>query len=377
MPSKEETFIRLSFDQRRGLLTDLEDSAAPLQDFNLLALCNSSEKFFGKPATPLRRAFQKKFGYLKKLPDSTCKSLLSRHNVEPNRFRPVTMSSTPTKTTENDSMFSDDSSSEDGTVEEATNMFSSGLKFGTPATTKPSPVVSKPSPASSKIKTPTKSSHRTPPRTPHVGRQLFVGDFGEGTRERPWIVPINPECPERNVAGFFVQPVEKMTHDRYERNGYHIRIVGDANFVKWLATIPEKVDPGLEDRVIQFRKPSVSPFFQNNERYHEDIDCVATKNANNGTVIAIAEVEERKWLYFWLVFPKGTVLDNRVFSPDDNIVRKVVQGLAIPKEEIDVDLEEDEFLGVCLYWRIAEKGGRRIADGSGNSKMSSLFKKKK
>jgi hypothetical protein len=221
MPSIKEKLPKLSFDQRRGLLTDLEDSSSPLQAFSFLELCNSHEKFFGKPATPLRRAFQKKFDYLKRLSDSTYKSVLSRHSVEPNRFRPVTMSSTPTKTTENDSMFSDDSSSEDGTVEEATNMFSSGLKFGTPAATKPPPVASRPSPASSKIKTPKSSHPCTPPRTPHVGRQLFVGDFGfgDGTRERPWIVPVNPECPERNVAGFFVQPVEKMTHDRYERNG--------------------------------------------------------------------------------------------------------------------------------------------------------------
>jgi hypothetical protein len=53
MPSKEEKLPKLSFDQSRGLLTDLEDSALPLQVFNLLKLCNSLEKFFGKPATPL------------------------------------------------------------------------------------------------------------------------------------------------------------------------------------------------------------------------------------------------------------------------------------------------------------------------------------
>jgi hypothetical protein len=247
--------------------------------------------------------------------------------------------------------------------------------FGTPAKTKPSPAAaaSKPSPAS-KIKTP-KSSHHTTPHTPHVGRQLFAGDFGDGTRERPWIVPTNPEYPEQNVAGFFVQPVEKMTHGRYERNDFHIRTGGDTNFKKWLATIPQNVDPFLEDLVVQFCKPSVSPFFKKNKRYHQEIDCVATKNANNDTMIAINEVEERKWLYIWLVFPKGTVLDNHVFSYDNKIVQMEGHGLAIPKEEIDDDLEED-FKGVGLYWRIAKKGGRCIADPSGKSKMSSLFKKK-
>jgi hypothetical protein len=374
--SKEDKLPKLSFDQRRGLLIDLEDSAIPLQALNLLDLCNSSEKFFGKPATPLRRAFQKQFAYLKKLPDKSYKVLLSRHTVEPNRFRSRTMPSTPM----NDSTYSDSSSTDD-TVEEATNMLSS-LKFVSPSKTKPwpvpvaYPVALKPSPAS-KIKTP-KSSHRTPPRTPprtpHVTRQLFAGDSGDGTEERPWIVPVNPEYPERHGHGFFVQPVEKMTCGRYERSGFHIRTVGDTNFEKWNATIPQNVDPGLEDRVIEFRKPSVSSFFQNNEIYHKDIDCLATKNANNSTMVAIDEDKRRHWLYVWLVFPNGTILDNRVFSSDDEIVQMEGHGIEIPKEEIDL---EEDFIGVGIYWRIAEKGGRRIAHHVGPSKMSSLFKSKK
>jgi hypothetical protein len=105
------------------------------------------------------------------------------------------------------------------------------------------------------------------------------------------------------------------------------------------------------------------------------MSTLALKNANNGTMIAIKEVEERKWLYVWLVFPPGTVLDNRVFSSDDEIFQMEGHGLAIPKEEIYDDLEED-FKGVGLYWRIAKKGGRYIADRAGMSKISSLFKKK-
>jgi hypothetical protein len=39
-----------------------------------------------------------------------------------------------------------------------------------------------------------------------------------------------------------------MTHGRYERNGFHIRTVGDTHFEKWLAMIPQNVDPGFEER---------------------------------------------------------------------------------------------------------------------------------
>ena len=171
-----------------------------------------------------------------------------------------------------------------------------------------------------------------------------------------------------------MQPVEKMTLGRYERSGFHIRTVGDTNFEKWNATIPQNIDPGLEDRVIEFRKPSVSSFFQNNEIYHKEIDCLATKNENNATMVAIDEVEERKWLYIWLVFPNGTILDNHILSSDDGIVQMEGHGLVISKEEIDL---EEDFIGMGLYWRIAKKGGRRIAHRAGQSKMSSVFKSKK
>jgi hypothetical protein len=86
--------------------------------------------------------------------------------------------------------------------------------------------------------------------------------FGDDTKERPWQIPVDPEYPEQNVAGFWVQPVEMMTHGRYERSGYHICSMADPEYDLRLTMIPKYADPGLKDRVILIRKPSVSPFFK-------------------------------------------------------------------------------------------------------------------
>jgi hypothetical protein len=357
----------LSFEQRRGLLLELEEVAYPLPDLNLLEICNSSPNFFGAPASFKRRAFQKKFDYWKRLSPQNYKALLKKHNVEINRFRHSTMSKSTKATMDVDDEDDSSGSSGDSTTEGLEERFS-GLKFtATPTKAKPPPTPASRTPNKSRT---SNKSRRTPP----IGKNSLFDLVGDGTKERPWRIPVDPEYPERNVAGFWVQPVETMTFGRYERSGYHIRSMADPNFDLWLATIPRYVDPGLEDRVILIRKPSVSPFFQTkyNQRYHEGIDCVATQNANNGTLIAIDDDEERKYQYFLLIFPKYTVLDNRAFSPDDEIVQMGEHSLKIPKKDIDADCKKD-VRGVGVYWRIADKGGRRIEERSGNAKKSQLL----
>ncbi len=111
---------------------------------------------------------------------------------------------------------------------------------------------------------------------------------------------------------------------------------------------------------------------EDNKRYHKGIDCVATQNANNGTLIAIYGDEERKYQYFFLIFPKYTVLDNHVFSADDKIVQMGKHALKIPKMDINADCKQDG-RGVGVYWRIAEKGGCCIKEHSRNVEKSELL----
>jgi hypothetical protein len=193
---------------------------------------------------------------------------------------------------------------------------------------------------------------------------LRILESQNGTKENPFFVPINPEFPERNVAGFFVQHVEKMRYGRYERNGYHIRIMCDPSYELWQGSIPEDFDLELAERVVQVRRPSVAEPMKDNEHYHRKstATCERTKDAHESTLNDIGDDENRQWLYYWLVFPKGTVLDNRVFSADDNIVETVPLGLTVKS-----------LSAVSVYWRIAEKGGKRINSAAGKHKMADLF----
>jgi hypothetical protein len=193
---------------------------------------------------------------------------------------------------------------------------------------------------------------------------LHILESQNGTKENPFFVPINPEFPERNVAGFFVQHVEKMRYGRYERNGYHIRIMCDPSYELWQGSIPEDFDNELAERVVQVRRPSVPEPMKDNEHYHrKSTTCDRTKDAHESTLNDIGNDENRQWLYFWLVFPKGTVLDNRVFSADDNVVETVPLGLTVKSVST-----------MSAYWRIGEKGGKRINSAAGKHTMADLFK---
>jgi hypothetical protein len=88
-----------------------------------------------------------------------------------------------------------------------------------------------------------------------------------------------------------------------------------------------------------------------NEHYHHNTTCDRTKDVHESTLNDIGNDQNRQWLYYWLVFPKGTVLDNRVFSSDDDIVETAPLGLTVKKADKSIS-------AVSVYWRIAKKGGK-------------------
>lgn len=187
-----------------------------------------------------------------------------------------------------------------------------------------------------------------------------------GTKDNPFLVPVDPRFPERNVAGFWVQPVEKMTVELYERNGFFIRVMAEPSFENWEGSIPEDVPPELAERVVQVRRPAVWEWWWDNDHFHRRIDCLPTKVAHESTLTKIEEDETRKWLYFWLVFPEGTVLDNRVFSTDDYILEQSQIGLKVNVASLDHP-------HLAVYWRIATKGGNRISKKKTSTSMQDLY----
>jgi hypothetical protein len=70
---------------------------------------------------------------------------------------------------------------------------------------------------------------------------LHILESQNGIKESPFFVPINPELPQRNVTGFFVQHVEKMRYSWC-----------DPTYELWQGRIPEDFYSELAKRVRQF-----------------------------------------------------------------------------------------------------------------------------
>lgn len=197
---------------------------------------------------------------------------------------------------------------------------------------------------------------------------LHILESQNRTKGSPFFVHINPEFPERNVARFFMQHVENMRYGRYEHNGYHIRIMRDPTYELWQGSIPEDFDPELAKHVVQVHRPSVPEPMKDNDHYHRksNTTCGRTKDAHKSTFNDIGNDENSQWLYYWLVFPKGTALDNCVFLSDDDIVETVPLGLTVNKDDKSIS-------AVSVYWRIAKKGGKQITSAAGKHMMADLF----
>ena len=95
---------------------------------------------------------------------------------------------------------------------------------------------------------------------------LSVITFNQnGTKESPYLVPVDMDHPERNVAGFDFQMVENMRHGPHQVSGLHVRTIGDDNWSKMEGTIPT-LTPDLEELyggcIFQIRRWSVPSFFE-------------------------------------------------------------------------------------------------------------------
>lgn len=60
--------VKLTNDQMKLLLVQVEASPLPREDVKLRDICDRSPHFFGASGSDLRRSFQKKWTYLKRLP---------------------------------------------------------------------------------------------------------------------------------------------------------------------------------------------------------------------------------------------------------------------------------------------------------------------
>ena len=189
-----------------------------------------------------------------------------------------------------------------------------------------------------------------------------------GTKQAPFWIIVDPSFPERNVAGLHIQRVTGVENARYERTLYHIKMMADPQYAKLQLSIPIGLPKELKNRVLMLRRPAISGFFTDIADNHRagQISCPATKKAHTQNMTQVTDDENRQWIYTMLLFPFRTYLDNPILSQDDHIVP--TQAMATK-----MTLHDAEITGIHAYWRIAEHGGRKIANEHQTSTMADLL----
>ena len=184
-----------------------------------------------------------------------------------------------------------------------------------------------------------------------------------GTKEYPYIVMLNNALPERNM-GFEVSLID-IQHNNYMQKAYHIRkIVSVPDEEEWTATIPVEEYPELAKRAVLVVGPLQDFWYQCAKHYHQNnLFCNNTKTAHTALETKIKEAHDtRKYAYWLLVFPKGSELENIIFSADEIDIKREENHMEAPIKVYD---EEDELvdgtlLGLDVSWRVALRGRTKI-----------------
>jgi hypothetical protein len=195
-----------------------------------------------------------------------------------------------------------------------------------------------------------------------------------GSFRNPWIVQVNLQRPEANRE-FDIEHITGIDQDEiYSRNGFHIRrTVAAPDHDDWTATIPTHYKTQYSKRVIMIKGPSRDYWQRATEKYHENghVNCLATLKAHSATGIAIEEAPARQWSYQLLVFPPSVVLNNHIFSRDEEV-------LPIGRNPMKSKAAENHFKkdmrAMVLFWKIATKGGKKVGKGTkSKSSVASMF----
>jgi hypothetical protein len=79
--------------------------------------------------------------------------------------------------------------------------------------------------------------------------------------------------------------------------------------------------------------------------------------------------------FFLIVFHKGIILDNYIFSDNDTVLKMWKNGMKLEAghDSNPFKKKEKEVIGMCVWWRIRIAGGTRIRDGKAEEDADALF----
>ena len=181
----------------------------------------------------------------------------------------------------------------------------------------------------------------------------------DGSKDRPYLVFVNLLHPEK-TRDFEVEFVRGIKKDGFQRCGYHIRKIVDVpDHGSWEARVACDLPNGMEiykDRAISIKGPSQGFWFRNHERYTDRLNCESTIDALSLTCAELAtkKNEYRHYSHWLLLFPEGIVLDNSIFSEDDDeeVIDCNLVAMTCTDKESKIG---KKLLGSAIYWLIADK----------------------
>jgi hypothetical protein len=379
----------------KNLLEDIENCAQSLQHINFISICNQNPRIYGSPASIKRRKFQKKFGKLKEKSPDSYQRYLSHYHVRPgsqtnirlfqlaeqqaeqqaqvNGSRTGIQLTPPTgqRVQENASEEDEDDYSNMLSDDDDDEMLADSFKKHVTILTSPT--------RNNPLSTPPRRgavAPSSPPRYSIAGASSTPSapSSASGTKENPYIIRVNTTYPERN-QDFSISWVPSMIKDSFSYSGFHIRrSVPVLDYDRWEAALPKEGEypAHLDFRLVLIKGPSQNVWFRDSDQYHASLQCFATKNVHKATGIAIEKDESRHHSYWLLEFPKGVVLDNKIFSEDPYDVKASWNRLTSSAKQNPTKLD---LRGMVLMWQIAEIGGQRITKkGTDKPDAESLFK---
>jgi hypothetical protein len=147
----------------------------------------------------------------------------------------------------------------------------------------------------------------------------------------------------------------------------------------WKAFIPiskefPKLAP-LIDRAVMVKGPSRSYWMSNAEMYHQKGGFQITKNAHKKTDTAIEMDPNRQTSFYLIVFPKGIILDNYIFSGNNSDLEMWKHGMQLGPDHARYPFKKKKMdvLGMCLWWRIGIARGTRIRNGEAKEYANNVF----
>jgi hypothetical protein len=401
-PALLEPLAALEPWQEKQLLEHIEETNQPVQDFDLLHACHSNPRTFGLPGTELRRRYQYRFQYLKRISIKRYVSFLKKYDqnasatthrlfleatdvafqtlsfneaadtgtIEP----PLTDDEGPINdTNENkETAANDEEASQEGTIYSNMPEPAWNSEFESPMVRSPAPFTSpmRTMPAPSPVPSVTASSaHGVDSFAPGTNQQYHDHwvQPAQGTIDDPYRINMDPSRPENNRE-FDISYIPMKTVNGYIRNIVHIRVdsaPGDHEL--WKMTVP----PGAL-RQLLIRGPSRSLLYKDEAKFHRKKTCMVTYGIH-AMVAEEIRMSPHRLFSFWLIqFPPEITLDNGVLSDDQ---------IEVPRKKVGMSLNDQEtgikginYNSMIVYWEIAEKrAGIRVEAKEKEEDAASCF----